>query len=281
MMVQLNWRFGNIFCFICFILQLKYTHTLRAEEDVLEDILRPYKSYREHLNLNRNHRHVRDCQPIHYGNTTFETFSKKNKDIADSSPVILHSFLKRLSSDKGDNWVYGHIATVSNPLQSLSVLEPLEAGGCQHNKRATVATSSGQMKCRVAVNAGFFNTHTGSCLGNIASNGKLVQDAQGVQNANFGVRKDGTLVTGYLSEENVTPGKAETTFHQLVTGVIWILRNGKLYINESIEAECKDTEETGTLQEFANVMSGRTAVGHDKSGRVIIVQVDGKTHHRG
>ena len=129
-MVQLNWRFGNIFCFICFILQLKYTQTLRAKEDVLEDILRPYKSYREHLNLNRNHRHVRDCQPIHYGNTTFETFSKKD-------------------------------------------------------------------------------------------------------------------------------------------------------INESIEAECKDTEETGTLQEFANVMSGRTAVGHDKSGRVIIVQVDGKTNHRG
>ena len=281
MMVQLNWRFGNIFCFICFILQLKYTHTLRAKEDVLEDILRPYKSYREHLNLNRNHRHVRDCQPIHYGNTTFETFSKKDKDTADSPPVILHSFLKRLSSDKGDNWVYGHIATVSNPLQSLSVLQPLEAGGCQHNKRATVARSSRQMKCRVAVNAGFFNTHTGSCLGNIVSNGKLVQDAQGVQNANFGIRKDGTLVTGYLSEENVTPRKAETTFHQLVTGVIWILRNGKLYINESIEAECKDTEETGTLQEFANVMSGRTAVGHDKSGRVIIVQVDGKTNHRG
>lgn len=280
MVAYLNWCFKSFLCFIYFILQLHCFDAFQEEEDTLDDILTPYKNYREHLNVNRNHRHVRDCQPIRFGNTTFETFLKKNS-VAEKAPAELRTFLKSLPSDNGNNLVYGHVATVTNPRQSLSVLEPLESGGCQLNKRATVAVSSKQMNCRVAVNAGYFNTHTGSCLGNIVSNGKLVRDANGIQNANFGIRKDGTLVTGYLSEEDVAPKGGETDFYQLVTGVFWILRNGNFYINESIQAECKDTEETGTLKKFATVQSARTAVGHDKDGRVIIVQIDGKTNHRG
>ena len=37
----------------------------------------------------------------------------------------------------------------------------------------------------------------------------------------------------------------------------------------------------GTLQTFASVKSARTAVGHDKDGRVLIMQVDGKTDRNG
>ena len=254
------------------------------EEDPLDVLLASYKKRREISSENHkfdHHRHVRDCQPILYGNTTFETYSVANKTKRRKPPYALNSFFKKVKTSKGENYVNGHIVTISNPIESLSVLEPQKPGGCKGNIRSTVATTSEQMNCRFSVNAGFFDTHSGSCLGNIVSNGKLVRDAKGIQNANFGVLKNGTLVVGYLSEHDVTPGNGATEYYQLVTGVIWILRNGKLYVKESIEAECRDTEETGTLKQFAEVLSGRTAVGHDKNGRVIIVQVDGKTHHRG
>ena len=37
----------------------------------------------------------------------------------------------------------------------------------------------------------------------------------------------------------------------------------------------------GTLAYFAGMKSGRAAVGHDKEGRIIIVQVDGKSGSTG
>ena len=253
-------------------------------EDPLEVLLTSYKNTREIVPENRgfdHHRHVRDCQPIVYGNTTFEMFSDVNKTKYQAAPIQFKSFFKKVVTKKRDGFVNGHIVTISNPFESLSVLEPQKQGGCKDKSRSTVAETSKQMNCRLAVNAGFFNTHTGSCLGNVVSNGKLVRDAKGIQNANFGILKNGSFVVGYLSEHDVTPGDGTSKFRQLVTGVIWLLRNGSLYVKQSIEAECRDTEETGTLKKFAEVLSGRTAVGHDKNGRVMIVQVDGKTNHKG
>ena len=254
------------------------------EEDPLDMLLTSYKTSRENFSVKRKfdfHRHVRDCQPIIYGKTTYETFPVVKNTNSKKSPNMFKSFFKKVETKDGHSYVYGHIVTVSNPFESISVLEPQKPGGCKTNLRSTVATTSQQLNCKFAVNAGFFNTHSGSCLGNIVSSGKLVRDAKGIQNANFGILKNGTLLVGYLSEYDVTPGNGTSEFYQLVTGVIWILRNGDLYINQSIEAECRDTEETGTLKKFANVLSARTAVGHDKNGQVVIVQVDGKTNVRG
>lgn len=51
-------------------------------------------------------------------------------------------------------------------------------------------------------------------------------------------------VSSYLSEEDV---KDEANpFVQLVSGVVWLLRNSQVYINQSIEAECDATQETGS-----------------------------------
>lgn len=36
-------------------------------------------------------------------------------------------------------------------------------------------------------------------------------------------------------------------FVQLVSGVVWLLRNGKVYVNQSLTAECDTTQETGTV----------------------------------
>lgn len=38
---------------------------------------------------------------------------------------------------------------------------------------------------------------------------------------------------------------------------------------------------TGTFDRFINVISARTAVGHDKQGRLVLVHVDGQTESRG
>ena len=38
---------------------------------------------------------------------------------------------------------------------------------------------------------------------------------------------------------------------------------------------------TGTLKQFADVEAGRVAVGHDREGRLVIVQIDGETWKRG
>ena len=48
----------------------------------------------------------------------------------------------------------------------------------------------------------------------------------------------------FLSEDDVRD--RENPFVQLVTGVMWLLRNGQVYISESIKAECNKTQNTGT-----------------------------------
>ncbi len=45
----------------------------------------------------------------------------------------------------------------------------------------------------------------------------------------------------YLSELDLLTQK----FTQLVGGVLWLIRDGETYVDESIKIECSDTEETG------------------------------------
>ncbi|GIY00488.1 n-acetylglucosamine-1-phosphodiester alpha-N-acetylglucosaminidase [Caerostris extrusa] len=127
--------------------------------------------------------------------------------------------------------------------------------------------------CFVAINAGYFNTNDGECLGNVISDGRIAHDSKGIQNSHFGLTKDGQIFTGYVSEENVL----SENMLQLVGGVIWILRNGTGFVNTSKNLECEKTEETGSMDRFVNIVSARSAVGHDKDGNVVFIQVDGKS----
>uniref|UniRef100_UPI00398E4726 N-acetylglucosamine-1-phosphodiester alpha-N-acetylglucosaminidase isoform X2 n=1 Tax=Pristiophorus japonicus TaxID=55135 RepID=UPI00398E4726 len=224
------------------------------------------------------HRYVRDCQPLIFGNVTHETWpADKSKDLPIAKTTV---FVSNLPTDDGkQKAVTGHFTFVNNPLRTVSVLEPLKPGGCSQSCRATVQETTKSRTCLVAQNGGFFDVNTGHCLGNVVSDGKLVQDGKGIQNAQFGIKKDGTLVFGYLSEEDVLD--KENPFVQLVSGVIWLLRNGTIYINESQSAECSKTQETGSFERFVNVVSARTAIGHDKYGRLILFHVDGQTDVRG
>lgn len=268
-----------LICYLTVFLQmlmLRYSLNSSTQDPFPDDILTPYK---DHYRTKRNHRFVRDCQPIKFGNTTHETFHVSTRIDPDQPFVHVHNFYQEFSKDGQDRNVVGRVAILEDPLRTFSVIEPKEIGGCSKYMRARVDESSEERSCYVATNGGFFRTRDGKCYGNIVSDGRRIQDSNGVQNANFGIRQDGTIVVGYLSEEDVL--QEENSFLQLVSGVVWLLRNGTSYVSESIKAECRDTEETGAMDLFASVLSARTALGHDNKGRVMMAQVDGKTHKRG
>ena len=58
-------------------------------------------------------------------------------------------------------------------------------------------------RCAAATNAGFFDIYRGHCLGNLVSNGEVLQADSSTRNANFGVTKDGKFVYGYLTRKQI------------------------------------------------------------------------------
>lgn len=152
-----------------------------------DDLLLPYADTH---GPSHSHRYVRDCQPHIHGNLTHEIWLA-NADPA--SPVVeSNTFVSAINS----SWVSGHITVVHDPLRTVSVLEPGGPGGCKNFHRELVENTAKTRKCLIAQNGGYFVTKNGHCLGNIISDGRLVQNSRGVQNAQFGIRKDGTLVFG-------------------------------------------------------------------------------------
>lgn len=236
------------------------------------DILSPYPSFNHFNDVTRTHRYVRDCQPKEHGSMTHESITPRNL----TDEVNVQYF--RREGNKA-----GHHVVIKNPAKLISVQEPSN-GGCETLSTSSVAETAHAHGCYVASNAGFFfpdknkTIPYGTCYGNIISEGKVVQKT-GIQNANFGIRRDGTVVIGYLSEDEVTD--QSNPFVQLVTGVGWILRNGTNYLKESKKAECKDTQTTGGLDTFFTVVSARTVLGVDDNGHVHLIHVDGKTNKRG
>ena len=177
----------------------------------------------------------------------------------------------------------GTITFVDHPRTTFSVLEPYSPGSCKSfwAVRATVEVTASRRRggCIVAQNAGFFRLGTSACLGNLVSDGRFVRESDHVVNANFGIKASGKIFVGYLSNEELR--NKTDPFLQLLSGVIWLVKNGSNFVNESMRIESDHNEETGNLTEFVNVVSARTAVGHDRLGRVMMVVVDGQTRKRG
>ncbi|XP_061632973.1 N-acetylglucosamine-1-phosphodiester alpha-N-acetylglucosaminidase isoform X2 [Phyllopteryx taeniolatus] len=268
---------GLSWLILCLCGRLWTSRTPAAGVSAMDEVPLPYMDvllpYTDGHGPRHSHRHVRDCQPHVHGNHTHESFPASNQSSLPVAEVRLAIY--KLPG----RVVTGHFTVVHDPLRTLSVLEPGRPGGCGSYRLATVEETSQAAGCLYAQNAGFFNTHTGQCLGNVVSDGRMVQDSGGMQNAQFGIRRDGTLVFGYLSQEEVLD--QSNPFVQLVSGVVWLLRNGEVYIKSSMTAECDKMQETGSFHHFAEVMSARTALGHDANGRVILLQVDGQTGERG
>ncbi|XP_037669947.1 N-acetylglucosamine-1-phosphodiester alpha-N-acetylglucosaminidase [Choloepus didactylus] len=229
-----------------------------------DDLLLPYPHGRA--------RSARDCARARAGHREHESWPPS---LAAPGGPAVRTFVSHFAGRP----VAGHLTRVAAPLRTFSVLEPGGPGGCASKRRATVEETAGAADCRAAQNGGFFRMETGECLGNVVSDGRRVSSSGGLQNAQFGIRRDGTLVTGYLSEEEVLD--TENPFVQLLSGVVWLIRNGSIYINESQAFECDKTQETGSFSKFVNVISARTAVGHDRQGQLVLFHVDGQTEQRG
>lgn len=168
------------------------------------------------------------------------------------------------------------------------------------------------MGCHAVTNGGFFNVTTGECFGHVVTNNQIIQtvpDASPHHSTSFGIRNDGMFVMGYISESDIYAfrnksnssrhGDADAEidlntshFDTLISGLGWLVRYGNSYIDNSLfnihSEEHFDTAEdlsryqsTGDPKTFANVISARTAIGYDVQGRLVILQIEGKTWSRG
>ena len=234
----------------------------------------------------RTIREISNCQHTTWKNRTFETFKVSTEPpSSDQVSYHLHKFADIVKRPLRKQYLVGTAAYIDNPYHTFSVLEPGKEGGCTGSyfgaTRSTVeeTISSRKFGCKLAANAGYFVVASGTCLGNIVSDGRIVQTTGNQQNANFGIREDGTIVVGYIPDEEVR--NTTNPFRQLVTGVVWLVRNGTNYVNESKKLECASHEDTGRMDTFVDVVSARSALGHDAQGRLVMAQVEGQTHHRG
>ena len=270
----------NIICysFLCYL--IVFSVDLEADcKGIEDDYLSPYDD--KHHGTSRSLRDINKCQHTMWNNRTFEV-QWPHHDTKSYPGISVYSF----DNSTQGRPIIGRIAIVKKPFHSVSVLEPSRVGGCERNYwgGATVVTVGNTIrqkefsKCTIAINAGFFTPSNGACLGNIVSSNRVVQ-IQGIQLPNFGIRQDGALVTGYISDNDIN--NATIPFKELISGVIWLVRNGTNFVNESSLLECDENQKTGNMETFVEVVSARMAVGHTKDGRLVVAQVEGHTHVSG
>jgi len=128
-------------------------------------ILKPYFDGHRHQSL-RGHRFIRDCQPIRFGNLTFEEQAAHHSTDLEGNYLEIRHFALPAGPPSNLRTVLGHHVIIGDPSQTVSVLEPRgETGSCDLHLRETVTETSQLNNCVLAINAGFFNITDGSCLG--------------------------------------------------------------------------------------------------------------------
>lgn len=162
--------------------------------------------------------------------------------------------------------VHGHYFVVEDAMKSLSFNEPLN--GCPGFIRTSV--SAERAGCSAAMNGGFFDIHTGQCLGHLIQDSRVVAESSLVT-ASFGITKSGLLISGYLTKKDISM----LAFKHLISGQTWLIRNRMTFLNESVVLEA-------TSFDFVWIKAPRTAIGHDKDGRIWLIEVDGDEYlHKG
>ena len=133
--------------------------------------------------------------------------------------------------------------------------------------------------CQLVTNAGFFNISNHGCVGDIIENTNIIQTSS-KHNVNFGIR-NGKYLIGYIDEIDIRD--TSQPFDTLISGIVWLVRDGKSYVAESISksGDGEDLSSQSTGSSFATVLSARTCIGYDKDGNLLILQVEGKTWERG
>lgn len=140
---------------------------------------------------------------------------------------------------------------------------PTGCGG----KRAATSESARFHGCEYATNAGFFSfTAQYFCLGNVIVNGTVGTLADH-PTATFAVTDDAVLV-GFMNSSVVQAGGQAYRPRDAVSGVGWLVRDGKPYAERS-----PDLNPTST---FFLEYAPRTAVGVFANGSIALVEVDGE-----
>lgn len=175
--------------------------------------------------------------------------------------------------------------TYKNLVQKLSN-EDIATWRTQHD----FAVSQGATSCTVATNAGFFDINDFKCLGNLISQGEIIQLSPN-HNVNFGI-KNGSYIIGYVDigqKDDKKSSLMEPEFDTLISGLVWLVRGSKPYAQESV-APIEGTGKIGDGEDmsiqsngpdFVNILSARTAIGYDSFGRLMMAQVEGESFVRG
>ena len=107
-------------------------------------------------------------------------------------------------------------------------------------------------------------------------------------NVHFGVTSDGRYFVGHINHSllarhsDASTAAAADTWHftQLLSGVVWLVRDGVSHVQQSWQQE-EDQSTPIPAASFPTMMSARTAIGHDSSGRLMLVLVEGKSGESG
>jgi len=185
--------------------------------------------------------------------------------VAGGAPGAAQLQVQMLGFEVNGAHVVGHLATLDNPTGRVSLALP--PGGCGSRELVTVTSQTHRPRCKFAVNAGYFNVHNGACIGNVVSHGTIIQTVPVSEgNVNFGI-KNGMFHIGYIAPEEM-PG-----YDMMVSGVVWLVRNGKNNVDRGWK-EANTTVQTSG-DKYATNLASRTAMGWDKDGRLIVLQIDG------
>jgi len=122
--------------------------------------------------------------------------------------------------------------------------------------------------CEIAASSGFSNRN-GTLLGNVVASGTIVARSS-LKTVHFGVNRNASFVVGYVTEF-----QAEQNFHSLVAGAGWLVRGGKVYLQESLSPD-GDAEDLSHLPaNFVTASMARQVLGHDQEGRLMHLYVEG------
>jgi exopolysaccharide biosynthesis protein len=141
----------------------------------------------------------------------------------------------------------------------------MEPGGCTGD-RQPLSVSAKANGCMYATNGAFFDyTAANHCLGTLIVDGKFQHYQAGVIPSFSQRRSDLAWIVGYVDNNTI----ASQDFVSSISGNCLLVRNGKNVVNTS------HTVESGCSQSFIDLVAPRTAIGVQKDGSLILLQVDG------
>ena len=244
-----------------------------------DGLLTPYDHQRGIVGPWRSLREIRSVLQGKGFNDTFEEIAVSDKPISSQHDYEVNRFIDSLWREDGSRAeILGHLTTVSRATSTVSVTNPYPSP-CSDKYwtyRSTVVNTASHRHCAVGMNAGFFRG-SGSCLGVVVSDRVLSQVGDNKQNPVFAITDDGHIRIGYINADEIKLGG----YRQAVSGVVWLVRNGSSFVDHSAVLESADHEETGTMERFIDVISARTAIGHDAHGNVMLMHIEGQTDQRG